>query len=130
MGEIEYIASVMGQSPLTLQFQAGQKAPLYCTSSGQVFLAGLDEEQLAKFIGTGPWEPMTEFTITQPKALLERIRKVRVQGFAANDSEYIFGVVGVAVPITNKEEQVIKFLAKLAASKKLDDLKIQELERC
>lgn len=106
MGEVEYIASVMGQSPLTLQFQAGQKAPLHCTSSGQVFLAHQDPEHLAAFLATGPWEPTTEFTVTDPKVLADRLHKVRTQGFAMNDSEYISGVVGAAVPIKNKEGQV------------------------
>lgn len=106
MGEVEYIASVMGQSPLTLQFQAGQKAPLHCTSSGQVFLANQEPEELAKFLATGPWEASTEFTVIDPKVLAERLRKVRAQGYAMNDSEYISGVVGAAVPIKNKEGQV------------------------
>ena len=106
MGEVEYIASVLGQSPLTLQFQAGQKAPLHCTSSGQVFLANQEPEQLAKFLATGPWEASTEFTVTDSKVLAERLRKVRAQGYAMNDSEYISGVVGAAVPIKNKEGQV------------------------
>jgi IclR family acetate operon transcriptional repressor len=125
MGEVEYIASVMGQSPLTLQFQAGQKAPVHCTSSGQVFLAGLDGEQLAKFLATGPWEPMTEFTLTDPRALSNRIHKVRAQGFAMNDSEYIFGVVGAAVPIKNKEGQVTAALTISAprSRRTLEDIK-------
>jgi DNA-binding IclR family transcriptional regulator len=106
MGEVEYIASVTTQSPLTLQFQAGQRAPLHCTSSGQVFLANLEPEELAKFLATGPWEATTEFTVTEPKLLAERLRKVRAQGHAMNDSEYISGVVGAAVPIKNKEGQV------------------------
>jgi len=110
MGEVEYIASVMGQSPLTLQFQAGQKAPLHCTSSGQVFLANQEPEALAKFLATGPWEASTEFTVTDPKVLAERLRKVRAQGYAMNDSEYISGVVGAAVPIKNKDAQVIAAL--------------------
>lgn len=110
MGEVEYIASVMGQSPLTLQFQAGQRAPLHCTSSGQVFLASLDAEHLAKFLATGPWEATTEFTVTQPKVLAERLRKVKSQGYAMNDSEYISGVVGAAVPIKSKDDQVIAAL--------------------
>lgn len=110
MGEVEYIASVMGQSPLTLQFQAGQKAPLHCTSSGQVFLAGLDKEHLDKFLATGPWEAMTEFTVTDPRVLSQRLNKVRAQGFAANESEYIVGVVGAAVPIVNADGQVIAAL--------------------
>jgi len=106
MGEVEYIASVMTQSPLTLQFQAGQRAPLHCTSSGQVFLAYLEPDELAKFLATGPWEATTEFTVTEPKVLAERLRKVKAQGHAMNDSEYISGVVGAAVPIRNKEGQV------------------------
>ena len=106
MGEVEYIASVPGQSPLTLQFQAGQRAPLHCTSSGQVFLANQEPDQLATFLASGPWEATTEFTVTQPKVLAERLRKVKSQGYAMNDSEYISGVVGAAVPIRNKEGHV------------------------
>ncbi len=74
-GEVEYIASVMGQSPLTLQFQAGQKAPLHCTSSGQVFLAGLPTQELSAYLASGPWEQLTPKTVTQPKALAERLRQ-------------------------------------------------------
>jgi DNA-binding IclR family transcriptional regulator len=110
MGEVEYIASVMGQSPLTLQFSAGQKAPLHCTSSGQVFLAGLEHDALEKFLATGPWEAMTPHTVTDPKVLAQRLKKVRSQGFASNDSEYIVGVVGAAAPITNSDGQVIAAL--------------------
>ena len=110
MGEVEYIASVAGRSPLTLQFQAGQRAPLHCTSSGQVFLAWQTPEQQADFLATGPWEAMTEFTLTDPRALNARLRKVRLQGFAMNDSEYISGVVGAAVPIRNRDGQVVATL--------------------
>lgn len=100
----------MGQSPLTLQFQAGQRAPLHCTSSGQVFLATLDRDPLDKFLATGPWEATTEFTITQPRVLADRLRKVRSQGYATNDSEYISGVVGAAVPVRGKDSTVVAAL--------------------
>lgn len=109
-GEVEYIASVMGQSPLTLQFQAGQKAPLHSTSSGQVFLAGLGDDELAKFLASGPWEALTPKTITDPKAMKDKLRKVRADGFASNESEYIVGVVGAAVPIHGADNQVVAAL--------------------
>jgi len=52
-------------------------------------------------MASGPWEPLTPKTVTEPKVLLERLRKVKNQGYAANESEYIAGVVGAAVPIQN-----------------------------
>ena len=110
MGEVEYIASVAGQSPLTLQFQAGQRAPLHCTSSGQVFLAWQTAERQAVFLASGPWQATTDATITAPDALAERLRQVRSQGFAMNDSEYISGVVGAAVPVRNRDRQVVAAL--------------------
>src|SRR5262249_1739913 len=108
--EVEYIASVMGPSPLTLQFQAGQRAPLHCTSSGHVFLARLSSEELTRFMASGPWEQLTPKTVTDPRVLAERLRKVRTQGFAANESEYIVGVVGAAVPIDGADGHVVAAL--------------------
>ena len=123
-GEVEYIASVMGQSPLTLQFQAGQKAPLHCTSSGQVFLAGLPAEQLDAYLESGPWEQLAPKTITEAKALRERLRKVRSQGYAANESEYIVGVVGAAVPIEDADGAVV---AALTLSAPMSRRSLQEV---
>lgn len=109
-GEVEYISSVMGQSPLTLQFQAGQKAPLYCTSSGQVLLASLSPEEQARYLASGPWERRTPNTVFDPAALAARLKRVRSQGYAANESEYILGVVGAAVPIEDEESRVVAAL--------------------
>jgi DNA-binding IclR family transcriptional regulator len=109
-GQIEYIASVMGQSPLTVQFQAGQRAPLHCTSSGQVFLASLSTEELSIFLASGPWEKLTPNTVADRKSLADRLKRVRAQGYAANESEYIVGVVGAAVPIEDVEGKVVAAL--------------------
>jgi len=109
-GGVEYIASAVGQSPLTLQFQAGQKTPLHCTSSGRVLLASLDEETLSRFLLTGPWESITPLSTTDPKILRKKVLAVRTDGYALNDSEYVVGVVGVAVPVKNKDGDVVAAL--------------------
>ncbi len=73
-------------------------------------LAALLPDELAKFMASGPWEPLTPKTVTEPKVLLKRLRKVKSQGYAANESEYIAGVVGAAVPIQNTDGQVVAAL--------------------
>jgi len=105
-GDVEYIASAVSHSPLTLQFQAGQKTPIHCTSSGRIFLASLEDEALASFLATAPWEATTPFTTTDASALRRKVLEVRSQGYAINDSEYIVGVVGVAVPVKTRDKRV------------------------
>lgn len=124
-GEVEYIASAIGNSPLTLQFQAGQRAPLHCTSSGRVFLASLEDKELEKFLSTGPWDSVTQAAVVEPLQLAEQVKKVRSQGFALNDSEYISGVVGAAVPVVNADGFVNAVLTLSApkSRKRLDDIK-------
>jgi IclR family acetate operon transcriptional repressor len=109
-GEVEYIASAYGNSPLTLQFQAGQRTPLHCTSSGRVFLASLSDARIASFLATGPWQPITPYTTTDPKALKEELVRVRAQDYAMNDSEFIVGVVGAAVPVRSEDNRVLAAL--------------------
>jgi DNA-binding IclR family transcriptional regulator len=106
-GEVEYLASASGDSPLTLQFQAGQRTPLHCTSSGRLFLANLSDARLASFLATGPWQAITPYTITEPDALREELIQVRAQDYATNDSEFIVGVVGAAVPVRSEDDRVL-----------------------
>src|SRR4029079_8200544 len=76
-GMVEYVASAVGDSPLTLQFQAGQRAPIYCTSTGRALLAALKESPLSAYMATGPWGAITAHTITNPAKLLDRVRQTR-----------------------------------------------------
>ena len=49
--EVVYIASAEPQQDLMLSFRAGRKAPLYCTSSGRLFLARLSDWELRRLPG-------------------------------------------------------------------------------
>jgi DNA-binding IclR family transcriptional regulator len=122
--EVVYIDSVIGNSPLTFQFQQGQRAPLHCTSSGRVFLAHSEKKQLEAFLLSGPWEPITPYTIVDPDRLRQEIALVRKQGYASNDSEFAIGVVGAAVPVFGQNDRVVACLSLSApkARKSLEDM--------
>ncbi len=98
-GEVAYIDSAVADSPLMLSFQTGQRAPLYCTSSGKVFLAAMDRKTLERYLATGPWEGVTPSTIVEPARLREEVERARKRGYATARSEFVEGVVGAAVPV-------------------------------
>ena len=122
--EVVYIDSAIGASPLTLRFEQGHRAPLHCTSSGRIFLANMDKKQLEAYMVSGPWEPSTPYTIVDPERLRLELDLVRKQGFATNDSEFVVGVVGAAVPIHGQNDNVIACLSLSApkARKSLEEL--------
>ncbi|WP_164707981.1 IclR family transcriptional regulator [Paraburkholderia phosphatilytica] len=122
--EVVYIDSAIGNSPLTLNFQKGHRAPVHCTSSGRVFLANMDRKQLDAYMMSGPWEPITPFTIVDPDRLRQQIEAVRKQGYASNDSEFAIGVVGAAVPIAGPSGRVVACLSISApkARKSLEEV--------
>lgn len=122
--EVVYIDSAIGNSPLTLNFQKGHRAPAHCTSSGRVFLAHMEKKQLDAYLLSGPWEPITPSTIVDPEQLRLEVERVHKNGYAVNDSEFAIGVVGAAVPIMGPSGRVIACLSISApkARKSLDDI--------
>ncbi|OLL28501.1 hypothetical protein BTH42_27465 [Burkholderia sp. SRS-W-2-2016] len=122
--EVVYIDSAIGNSPLTLNFQKGHRAPVHCTSSGRVFLANMEKKQLDAYLLSGPWEPITPYTIVDPDRLRPEIELVRKNGYATNDSEFAIGVVGAAVPIAGPNGRLIACLSISApkARKSLEEI--------
>lgn len=110
MGEVAYIDSVVADAPLMFRFQTGQHAPLYCTSSGRIFLAHMDRKALDRYLATGPWPPLTPRTVVESGQLLLEVEATRARGYALADSEFVDGVVGAAVPIAGPGRQPIAAL--------------------
>ncbi len=123
-GEVIYLDSVASSAPLTLQFLAGQSAPLHCTSSGQIFLADMPKRQLDGYLQTGPWASYTPRSITEPQELAELVEQVREKRYATNDSGFVMGVVGIAVPVLGTEDRPVACLsiASPAVRKTVADL--------
>lgn len=109
-GEIVYIDSAVADSPLMLGFQTGQRAPLYCTSSGRIFLSYMDRQTFEAYLETGPWQAHTVLTITEPQRLREEVEHTAHMGLAMTDSEYVDGVLGAAVAVLGPRNKPIAAL--------------------
>jgi IclR family transcriptional regulator, acetate operon repressor len=104
-GEVEFF-EVFESEELPLTFPAGKRFPPHSCAAGQYFLSQLPEKQLNSYLATGPWQPFTKWTITEPSELMRRIEDVRKKDYAIQSSEFVEGIIGLAVPIRNKKMQV------------------------
>jgi len=87
------------RTDLKITSPIGATIPLLAGAVGKVFLAMLDEEQALKIIRSKGLTRYTPNTITDPDRYAEEIRRVKDQGFATDDEEYILGVRAVAAPL-------------------------------
>ena len=94
-----YVASAEPPQELTLSFRAGRKAPLFCTSSGRLFLARLDDETLDQYLRNAELPAYTRYTNTDARKLRAELMNIRNRRYAITRQEYILHVVGAAVPV-------------------------------
>lgn len=105
--DIVYIARVPTRRIMSIRITIGTVFPASATSMGRVLLASLAEPEARARVGAGPLEAFTAATITDTAALFEELEHVRQQGWAIVDGELEEGLRSLAVPVQDKDGQVI-----------------------
>ncbi|RLC00226.1 MAG: IclR family transcriptional regulator [Deltaproteobacteria bacterium] len=77
----------------------GTSLPLLAGATGKLFLSRMEPKDLQKYLHSDPLIRYTANTITDPDQYEKELIKVRKNGFAFDDEEYISGVRAVAAPI-------------------------------
>lgn len=85
----------------------GTRQPAHVTAMGRVLLAGLDQEQLDRFIEKVEFKPYTASSVVEPDRLREILIDVKRQNFALVDQELDFGLRAIAVPIRDKSGRTV-----------------------
>src|SRR4030095_7189789 len=87
--------------------QTGEFAPLHCTAHGKALLADLGLTDLKRLFGEAPLHAYTRNTITTVTKLARVCGRVRADGFAIDDGEYIEEVRCVAAPIRDPQGEIV-----------------------
>ncbi|MCP4020378.1 MAG: IclR family transcriptional regulator [Desulfobacteraceae bacterium] len=77
----------------------GTAIPLTAGATGKIFLSMMEDHDIKKFLNEQPLKTYTVKTITSNNRYLEELKKVKTNGFATDDEEYISGVRAVAAPL-------------------------------
>ncbi|HEY9215319.1 MAG TPA: IclR family transcriptional regulator [Ancylobacter sp.] len=123
---VVYVDSVRATAPQGLQFDPGNSAPLYCTSTGKIYMSTLPARAREKLVRSLVMERHTDRTVTDPDSLLVILEQTRAAGWARTNEEFVKGVVGCAVPIQAPDGTLI---ACLGVSLPVARVSYDELER-
>jgi IclR family pca regulon transcriptional regulator len=98
--DVVYLARVeKGLARHNLDRRPGRRVRAYGAALGHSILAFLPEAQQIDILESAERVKLSERTLTDLDALLERLRQVRKQGYAVSDGENAYGLRTIAVPV-------------------------------
>lgn len=109
--EILYVArSSIPLRLISVNLSIGSRLPAYCTSMGQILLAGLDDAALEDYLEHANLQAKTSRTLHTPEAIRLAVAEVRLRGWVVSDQELEIGLRSLAVPLKDSAGQVLAAL--------------------
>jgi IclR family pca regulon transcriptional regulator len=122
------LGSVFSSKMFGFYIAVGARHPAYAGSLGKVLLAGLPDQELDDYLRSVRRVAHTTKTLTTVSALRQEILAARKAGYALNRGELNTGIVGIAVPVRNKDGAVAAVVNVNWIS--VDPIKKTEIKRC
>jgi DNA-binding IclR family transcriptional regulator len=96
------MATAEADEPLKISASPGTTISLFAGAAAKIFMAGKSDDEIMSLIRGKGLPRYTDHSITSEKEYLAEIERVRNQGYAMDDEEYLAGIRAVAVPLNNR----------------------------
>ena len=95
--EVLYLDRVETVAPLRFYLHPGSRVPVHCSASGKLFLAQMTPSQRRRLLAQASLSQYTNKTLTTVEQMEAEIERVRRDGYAFDDEEFLPGLFCVAV---------------------------------
>lgn len=109
--EMVYIERVETHWPLRIQLPVGTRIPLYCAASGKLYLSTIRTNALMHYLASTDLSNRALNTISNPDSLTFELKQIRKQGYAADNQEFMTGMIALAVPILDTNGRMMATLS-------------------
>jgi DNA-binding IclR family transcriptional regulator len=103
---VHYIDQVDTAHQVQVRDWTGTRAPMHAVSSGQVFLAHINDAAIERYLAL-PRVAFTDRTLTDSGALRDRLRRVQLDGYAWVREEFAEGLTSVAAPVAGEDGEIV-----------------------
>ena len=100
------IDKVDAANDLKISSEVGMRLPLFAGAGGKALLSQLSDEAIDQILIDNNLESYTPYSITDKVLYKNEIIKLRDEGIAFEDEEYIKGIAAFAVPIKSYREDL------------------------
>lgn len=116
---VVYVERYPSSRSVAVDIRLGQELFLHATAVGKLFSAY--HPTLEKKLLSVSRPKLTKHTLTTQKELLAELDRIRKDGWAASREEAILGVVGLAVPVMDSNDELVAAIHVSALRAQMDD---------
>ncbi|MCM2337772.1 MAG: helix-turn-helix domain-containing protein [Lysobacter sp.] len=117
--EIVYLMRASSSRIMSPSLNVGSRLPAYATSIGHILLAHLPEAELASYFAQARFLPFTANTIVTEAGLRRAFETIREEGYAIADQQMEVGLSSIAVPVVDRDGNVISGINVIANSARI-----------
>jgi IclR family transcriptional regulator, KDG regulon repressor len=125
--EVVYIEHFECNQTLRTFTEVGNRAPMYCTGVGKLFLAQMSEEDRRAHFQK-PRIRYTDNTLTDQSDLEKEISIIQGEGVALDNGEMDIGVRCIAAPVKDAKNNIIAAISVSGPFTRLNSKRIEELK--
>lgn len=125
--EVVYLDRVETAAPLRFYLHPGSRVPVHCSASGKIFLAQMTPAQRRRLLANVPLEAYTPKTLTELEQIEREVQRVRKDGFALDDEEFLPGLLCIAALVPSENGPSNLCVAVQAPVMRLDVGKAKQL---
>jgi IclR family KDG regulon transcriptional repressor len=90
--DIVYVSKMEPQKSMKMYTRIGMRKPIYCTAMGKAMMAYMNEEDIQKIWDESDVKKLTPNTMVDFSKLQEKLKDIRVKGYAMDDQEVEEGI--------------------------------------
>lgn len=126
--EVLYVAKEEGGGHMRMVSMVGRMIPAHGTGVGKMLLASLHPDELDRLYPVGINLPrLTERTVTDRTAFVQRLEGIRKMGYATDRGESTVGVQCLAAPVLDINARVVAAMSISVPEPRFTDDRIPEL---
>ncbi|MGV8935812.1 MAG: IclR family transcriptional regulator [Allorhizobium sp.] len=108
--DVRRLAKSVSHHPVRYDVHLDAAITAYCTATGRVLLAYAPQDALEDYLARVQFQSYTRYTVIDPDDIRRLLKKVRRDGYAINDQEFITGSTGLAAPVLDKDGSAVAAL--------------------
>lgn len=115
---------------LKISSEIGMRLSLFAGAGGKALISMLPDEKIGRILRGAHLKSYTAKTITDMAAFKEAVFRLREEGIAIDQEEYIQGIVALAVPLNTFRSDLQAAIWAAGLSQHVSPEKIQEYSAC